>query len=144
MRGLNVVHLIGNLGADPEMRITPAGKSVTSLRMATSRKYTNGQGDLVEDTCWHRVICWDKLAESCNKSLSKGNPVYVQGRITNRSWEDDAGQKRYTSEIIAREVIFLGKPLAYTEEPFPDEEAGGFEQASVEKGAEIEPDDIPF
>ena len=144
MRGLNVVHLIGNLGADPEMRFTPAGKPVATLRIATSRKYMNGQGELVDDTCWHRVVCWDKLAESCNKSLSKGNPVYVQGRISNRSWEDDAGQKRYTSEVVASQVIFLGKPPAYTEEQSSPEEAGGLEQASVEEGAEIRPDDISF
>lgn len=110
MKGLNVVHLIGNLGADPEMRYTPSAKAVAGFSMATSRKYQGQDGQLVEETCWHKIVAWEKLAESCNKSLCKGDPVYVQGRIVNRSWEDDTGQKHYSSEIVASQVIFLGKP----------------------------------
>ncbi|MDD5486847.1 MAG: single-stranded DNA-binding protein [Dehalococcoidales bacterium] len=110
MKGLNQVQLIGNLGGDPEMRFTPAGKAVTTFSMATSRKYKGQDGQLVEETTWHKIVCWDSLAESCNKSLSKGDPVFTQGRINNRQWEDDTGQKHYASEIIAGQVIFLGKP----------------------------------
>lgn len=110
MKGLNQVQLIGNLGADPEMRFTPSAKAVTAFSMATSRKYKGQNDELVEETTWHKVITWEKLAESCNKSLAKGDPVFVQGRISNRSWEDDTGQKHYSSEIVANQVIFLGKP----------------------------------
>ena len=110
MKGLNQWQGIGNLGADPEMRYTPAGKAVASFSMATSRKYKGQNGELVEETQWHKIIAWENLAESCNKSLNKGAPVFVQGRINNRQWEDDTGVKHYASEIIASQVIFLGKP----------------------------------
>lgn len=110
MKGLNQVQLIGNLGNDPEMRFTPAGKPVTSFSLATSRKYAGQDGQLVEDTCWHRIVCWDKTAELCNKSIHKGSPVFVQGRISNRQWEDQAGEKHYSSEVVANQVIFLEKP----------------------------------
>lgn len=110
MKGLNQVQLIGNLGQDPEMRYTPAGKAVTTFSMATSRKYNGQDGNLVEETTWHKVVTWEKVAESCNKALSKGDPVFCQGRINNRSWEDDTGQKHYSTEIVANQVIFLGKP----------------------------------
>lgn len=110
MKGLNQVNLIGNLGGDPEMKYAPAGKAVTSFSLATSRKYKGDNGQLIEETTWHNIITWEKLAESCNKSLGKGDPVYVMGRINNKSWEDDTGKKHYKSEIVASNVIFLGKP----------------------------------
>lgn len=138
MKGLNLVHLIGNLGGDPEMRFTPAGKPVTNFSMATSRKYKGENDELVEETTWHRIVCWEKLAESCNKSLGKGDPVYVQGRIVNRSWEDDVGRKHYSSEIVASSVIFLGKPKQ-EEAPEVEESATGdnhLAKAAVAMGAE--------
>lgn len=120
MKGLNQWQGIGNLGNEPEMRYTAVGKAVTTFSMATSRKYKGENDQLVEETTWHKIVTWDKLAESCNKSLSKGAPVYVQGRINNRSWEDDTGVKHYSSEIVASSVIFLGKPKDDT--PVEDDE----------------------
>lgn len=110
MKGLNKVMLIGNLGADPEMRFAPGGKAVTSFSLATSRKFKGDNDALQEETTWHRIVTWEKLAEACNQSLHKGSPVFVEGRISNRTWEDDAGVKRYTSEVIASQVIYLAKP----------------------------------
>jgi len=142
VKGLNQVNLIGNLGTDPEMRFTATGKPVTSFSMATSRKYKNDEGALVEDTTWHKIITWDRLAEICNKSLNKGEPVYVQGRIQNRSWEDDTGKKHYSFEIVARDVIFLGKPK---QDKGPDaEDMGHLVEAAIEAGAEVIPEEIPF
>jgi len=103
---------MGNLGDAPEMRFTPSGKAVATFSMATSRKYKAENGELVEDTTWHRIVTWEKLAESCNKCLNKGSSVFVQGRISNRSWEDAHGAKHYASEIVAEEVIFLDKKVA--------------------------------
>lgn len=128
MKGLNLVHLVGNLGGDPEMKFTPAGTPVTTFSMATSRKYLNDQGDLVEETTWHRVITWKKLAELCNKALCKGDPVYIQGRIANRQWEDTEGNKHSRTEIIASEVIFLNPRQS---QPEPELVA-------------VEPEDLPF
>lgn len=131
MKGLNQVQLIGNLGADPEMRYTPAGKAVATFSMATSRKYNGQDGNLVEETTWHKVVTWEKVAESCNKALTKGDPVFCQGRINNRSWEDDTGQKHYASEIVANQVIFLGKPK---------NGAGSLVDAAIAAGAEVIPE----
>lgn len=120
MKGLNQVQLMGNLGGEPEMRFTPAGKPVTTFSMATSRKWKDDSGELKEETTWHRIVTWNNLAESCNQSLNKGSLVFVQGRISNRNWEDDTGVKHYSSEVVASQVIFLG--LKKTEgEPAPNE-----------------------
>lgn len=103
---VNKVIIIGRLGADPEVRSTQAGKSVCTMSVATNE--TSGKGtDKKETTEWHRVIAWDQLAEICGEYLRKGRQVYIEGRIQTRRWEKD-GQERYTTEIIAREVVFLG------------------------------------
>jgi single-strand DNA-binding protein len=112
MKGLNEVKLIGNLGSDPEMRFTPTGKPVTTFTLATSRKYKDDQDNLVEDTTWHNIVCWNALAENVNKALDKGSAVYISGRIANREWVGQDGQKHYKTEIIAGDVIFLDKPKA--------------------------------
>ncbi len=107
-RSLNKVMLIGNLGADPEIRSTPSGTRVATLSVATSRSWTGTGGDQQEKTEWHRVIAWDKLAEICERYLKKGDRVYIEGRIEYRQWEGQDGQTRYTTEIRAREMIMLG------------------------------------
>lgn len=112
MKGLNQVNLIGNIGNEPEMRFTPNGKPVTKFSLATGRKYKNDSGGLVEETEWHNIVTWGTLAETCNKSLSKGAAVFVSGRIHYRKWESDDKQKHERAEIIAQEVIFLDKPAA--------------------------------
>ncbi|WP_419942165.1 single-stranded DNA-binding protein [Candidatus Palauibacter sp.] len=107
-RSLNKATLIGNLGADPEVRSTNAGTRVATLSVATSRRWTSRAGEAQEKTEWHRVVCWDKLAEICERYLSKGDRVYVEGRIEYRQWEGQDGQTRYTTEIRALEMIMLG------------------------------------
>jgi single-strand DNA-binding protein len=119
MKGLNQVQLIGNLGTVPEMKYTSTGKAVATFSMATSRKYNDDNDQLKEETTWHKVIIWEKLAETCNEHLDKGAAVFVQGRINNRSWEDSAGVKHYASEVVANQVIFLDKPTVNVAVPAP-------------------------
>jgi len=110
-RSLNKVMLIGNLGADPEVRSTTNGSRVATLSLATSRQWTSQGGEKQEKTEWHRVICWNnkgaQLADLAEKYMKKGNRIYVEGRIEYRTWEDREKQTRYVTEIIAREVILL-------------------------------------
>ena len=111
-RSLNKVQLIGNLGADPEVRSTNNGSRVATLSVATSRQWTGNGGEKQEKTEWHRVICWNNkgsgLADVAEKYLKKGDKVYIEGRIEYRTWEDREKQTRYVTEIIARELIMLG------------------------------------
>jgi len=138
MSGVNKVILIGNLGADPEVRYTQDQKPVVNFRLATSENWTGRDGQRQERTEWHRVVCYDRLAETCKDYLAKGKQVYVEGRIQTRSWEGKDGQKRYTTEIIANTVRFLGQaggdrparaeaatpnsPLPQGEPPMPPED----------------------
>ncbi len=107
-RSLNKVQLIGNLGADPEVRSTTGGTQVATLSIATSRRWNDRQGQQQEKTEWHRVVCWDKLAEICERFLKRGDRIYVEGSIEYRQWEGQDGQTKYTTEIRARELIMLG------------------------------------
>lgn len=106
-RTLNKVILIGNLGKDPEMRFTASGSAVTNFPVATTRFTRTADGTSQEETDWHTVVAWDKLAETCNQYLRKGSKVYIEGRLQTRSWDDPTGQKRYKTEIIAHEMIML-------------------------------------
>jgi len=110
-RSLNKVMLIGNLGADPEVRSTNNGSRVATLSLATSRQWTGQGGEKQEKTEWHRVICWNnkgaQLADLAEKYMKKGDRIYVEGRVEYRTWEDREKQTRYTTEIIAREVLLL-------------------------------------
>jgi single-strand DNA-binding protein len=107
-RSLNKAQLIGNLGADPEIRSTGSGTRVATLSVATSRRWNGRDGQQQEKTEWHRVVAWDKLAEVCERFLKKGDRVYVEGPIEYRQWEGQDGQTKYTTEIRARELIMLG------------------------------------
>jgi single-strand DNA-binding protein len=110
MASLNKVMLIGNLGQDPEIRYTQSGQAVANFSVATTDRWTNKQsGNPEERTEWHRVVVWAKLAELCREYLSKGRSVYIEGRLQTRSWEDKDGNKRYTTEIVAQTVQFLGR-----------------------------------
>jgi single-strand DNA-binding protein len=110
-RSLNKVMLIGNLGADPEVRSTNNGSRVATLSLATSRQWTGQSGEKQEKTEWHRVICWNnkgaQLADLAEKYMKKGDRIYVEGRLEYRTWEDREKQTRYVTEVIAREVILL-------------------------------------
>lgn len=106
---VNKVILIGNLGRDPELRYTQGGQAMTNLSVATTRKWRNKQtNEMVEETEWHRVAVFGQQAEHCNNYLSKGRMVYVEGRLRTRSYDDKDGIKRYSTEVIADTVQFLG------------------------------------
>jgi single-strand DNA-binding protein len=132
--GVNKVILIGNLGADPELRYTASGTAVTKFRIATSETFTDRQGTRQERTEWHRITAWGKLAEICGQYLSKGRQVYIEGRIRSDTWEQE-GVKRYSYEIVADVMRMLGSGRGEpreTEAPFSPPEGG------------VPDDDIPF
>src|SRR5215216_4678272 len=106
-KDLNKVQMTGRLGADPEMRYTPQGHAVTTFRVASNRSWRGTDGESHEETEWFRVVAWNKLAEICNQWLLKGSRVYVEGRMQTRQWQDQEGQTRYLSEVIANDIIIL-------------------------------------
>ena len=108
MASLNKVQIIGNLGADPEMRFTANGQAVANFNVACNRRYTTRDGEQRDETEWVRVVCWARLAEIAGQYLSKGRQVYVEGRLQTRQWEDRDGNTRYMTEVIAREMQMLG------------------------------------
>ena len=108
MAGINKVIVVGNLGKDPEVRHTPNGQAVANFSIATSEAWTDKGGQKQERTEWHRIVAWGKLAELCGKYLSKGRQCYIEGKLQTRAWDDKDGGKRYTTEIIASTVQFLG------------------------------------
>jgi single-strand DNA-binding protein len=120
-RDLNKVQMTGRLGADPEMRYTPQGHAVTTFRAASNRSWRTAEGEPHEDTEWFRVVAWNKLAEICNQWLAKGSRVYVEGRMQTRQWQDQEGQTRYQTEIVAIDIIILDSrrdgAAAPTDEP---------------------------
>jgi single-strand DNA-binding protein len=107
-KGLNKVMVIGHAGRDPEMRYIPSGKPVTSFSVATSRSWTNSEGERRQETEWFNVVAWGNLAEICKQHIRKGQQVYVEGRLQTRSWEDHEGKKRFRTELVANEMILLG------------------------------------
>jgi single-strand DNA-binding protein len=123
MANFNKVFLIGNLTREPELRYTPQGTAVVNLRLAVNRRFRNRNQELKEETCFITAVVWDKQAETCNQYLHKGSPIFVEGRLQSRSWEDNSGQKRATVEVRAERVQFLGRPPSkVTSEPAPQEE----------------------
>ncbi|MCB0394478.1 MAG: single-stranded DNA-binding protein [Bdellovibrionales bacterium] len=109
MSGVNKVIIVGRLGGDPESRQTSTGQAVTRFNVATSEQWKDkNSGQMQERTEWHRVVVWGRLGEICDKHLSKGRQVYLEGRLQTRSWEDPQGQKKYSTEVIANTVQFLG------------------------------------
>jgi len=106
-RGVNKVILIGNLGQEPELRYTGSGTAVCNMRLATNESYTDRDGNQVDKTEWHNVVAWGRLGEVCNEYLDKGSQVYFEGSLQTRSWDDQEGNTRYTTEVKAREMMFL-------------------------------------
>jgi len=136
---VNKVILVGNVGADPEVRYIESNTPVCNLRIATSESYKNRNGEKVTNTEWHTVVLWRGLAEIAEKYVKKGMQLYIEGKIRTRSWDDKDGNKRYITEIVARDVRFLG---------------GGGGRATQDAGVSVPPgedvgppagdDDIPF
>jgi single-strand DNA-binding protein len=150
--GLNRVMLIGNLGQDPELRFTTGGQAVLNLRIATNESYVNRDGERQDRTEWHSVIIWGKRGEGLNKVLSKGKQIFVEGRLQTRSWDDKQGNKRYTTEVVATEIVLLGGnrgagagPSAGGGRSYDDQPAGNVEHGSSDRAPEMHSDDdIPF
>jgi single-strand DNA-binding protein len=105
---LNKVMLIGNLGKDPELRFTPSGRAVAKFSLATSEQWTTPEGQRQDRTEWHNIVVWGKQAETCGQYLSKGRQVFIEGSIRKREYDDKDGNRRFVTEIIARDVRFLG------------------------------------
>lgn len=148
-RSLNKVMLIGNLGSDPEVRHTSSGLPVATFRMATS--WTRGGsegGQREENTEWHNIVAWRRLAEICQQYLKKGSKVYIEGRIQTRSWDDaSTGQKRYMTEIVANEMMMLDAPSGGGRRaPAPQRSAqeGGGNGGEYEFPETDYDDDLPF
>ena len=156
-RSLNKVTLIGNLGADPEVRSTANGSRVATLSIATSRQWKNQAGEKQEKTEWHRVVLWNNkvsnLADIAERYCKKGDKVYVEGSIEYRSWQDREGQTRYTPEINGRELILLSG-RGDSSESFPPSKVGAAaaggaprKEESLEdfpEALDAEDDDLPF
>jgi len=107
-RGINKVILVGNLGNDPEVRYTPAGAAVTTISVATTESWKDKEGNKQEKTEWHRVVFFSRLAEIAGEYLKKGSQVYIEGKLRTNKWQDQNGQDRYTTEILANEMQMLG------------------------------------
>lgn len=137
MLGVNKAILVGNLGADPEVRYSSTGTAVTSFRMATSENWTTKEGERETRTEWHRVVAFGKLGEICAEYLAKGRQVYVEGRLRSRSWEDKEGNKRWVTEVVATNIVMLGPA---------GEQFKAVEGESLEEPPETvaQEDDIPF
>jgi len=151
-RGINKVILVGNLGADPETRYTASGSAVTNISLATTDSWRDkNTGEQQERTEWHRVVFFNRLAEIAGEYLRKGRQVYVEGRLQTRKWQDQNGQDRYTTEIVANEMQMLGGRDEGTGASQGGSGGSGFrdkpKQAVAEpqpQAADFEDDDIPF
>ena len=162
-RSLNKVILIGNLTRDPELRYTPTGAAVCTIGLATNRSWVTDSGEKKEETEFHRVVAWNKLAELCSQLLAKGRKVYVEGRLRTSAWQTQDGQQRTSTEIVIEDMIVLdsrrplteGEAPAAQEHPAPEVAAEAPKRKKAEKseapkeqnptGSEnVNPDDIPF
>ncbi|MEY8849615.1 single-stranded DNA-binding protein [Psychroserpens sp. XS_ASV72] len=105
----NKVQLIGNLGNDPEIVKLESGKTLAKFSIATNESYKNAEGEKVTDTQWHNVVAWGKTAEIIEKFVTKGKEIAIEGKLTNRSWDDNDGKKHYVTEVVVNELLMLGK-----------------------------------
>lgn len=121
---INKAILVGNLGADPEIRYTQSGTQVATFNIATTEKFKGQDGKVQEHTEWHKIVAWKRLAEICGEYLSKGSRVYIEGKIQTRKWQDQNGHDRYSTEIIARELKMLS----------PRQQAGGSQGTGGQSG----------
>ena len=134
----NKIMVIGNLGRDPEMRYTAQGIPVTTFSLATSRPYTDGNGDRQSETTWFNVITWRQLAENCNQYLQKGRRAFVEGRLQVRNWEANDGRKGTAIEIVADVVRFLDRGERESSEP------NSLNETQLFSDTPSTPDDLPF
>jgi single-strand DNA-binding protein len=160
-RGVNKVILVGNLGADPDVRTSPNGTVIANLRMATGEAWKDQQGQLQERTEWHRVVMFGRTAEVAQQYLRKGSKLYIEGRLQTRKWQDKEGRDQYTTEIVANEMQMLdraqggemGSPRSAAPYSAPANTGGGYAQGAGESAFPAQPsggldldfdDDVPF
>jgi single-strand DNA-binding protein len=141
MAGVNKVILIGNLGKEPEIRRLDTGRAVANFSLATSETYKNKNGEKVTSTEWHNIVLWTPLAEIAEKYLHKGNQVYIEGKITTRSYDDKDGNKKYITEIVGREMTLLTNRGA--DAPM-EERTQDYVNEKISTGGTEETDDLPF
>ena len=145
MASYNRVQLIGNLGQDPELRYTQSQTPLTNISVATTEFRNSADGGKQSFTDWHKVVIWGRQAENCCKYLRKGSPVFIEGRLQNRSWEDQNGQKRYATEVVASNVQFLGnKPSDGQGEHRSDTPQPSATSSNAEMSNGSGLDDVPF
>jgi single-strand DNA-binding protein len=140
MASVNKVILIGNLGKDPELKFTPSGVAMAKFSLATTERIKEADGNVREQVEWHNIVLWKRLAEIANEYLKKGSPVYIEGRIQTRSWEDKDGQKRYMTEIVGRNIQLLGR----RGEGGGEGQVGGGDNVSGKKETLESEEDLPF
>ncbi|MFQ5599886.1 MAG: single-stranded DNA-binding protein [Candidatus Krumholzibacteriia bacterium] len=147
MASVNKAILIGNLGADPELRYTNSGTAVANFRIATNERWNDKNGEQQERTEWHNIVAWGKLGEICGKYLKKGRPVYIEGRLQTRSWDDQSGNKRYTTEVVALVMQMLGRP-SDAPEAVPEydarPQAASQDVPDIPVSSTASDDDLPF
>ena len=140
MAGVNKVILIGHLGKDPEVRYLEGGVAVANFSLATSESYKDKQGNRIDQTEWHNIVVWRGLADIAEKFLKKGSQVYVEGRLRTRSWDDKEKVKRYITEIVAENLVLLGKKD--TSQTPPDNSKSTDNNAHTSSNTST--DDLPF
>jgi single-strand DNA-binding protein len=144
MAGINKAIIVGNLGRDPEVRYTAGGAAVANFSVATSETWNDkNTGEKKERTEWHNIVAWDKLGEICGKYLAKGKQVYVEGKLQTRKWQDKDGNDRYTTEIVAQTVQFLGAAREGSDSGRSGG-GGGDREPMGRPGGTPDDDDIPF
>lgn len=152
-RGINKVILVGRLGADPDLRFAPNGTAIARFNVATTERVPVGEGNWEDRTEWHRVVVFGKLAETCGNYLSKGRLVYVEGRLRTQQWEDRQGVRRFTTEIVARDIQFLDSgvsrgdvSVAVSDETIESYGDGSLSEilSSVPEENTSPDDDVPF
>jgi len=144
---VNKAILVGNVGNDPQVRYLEGGTAVAKFSLATTEKYRNKAGELVSQTEWHNVVAWRHLAELAEKYITKGRQLYIEGKITNRSWDDKDGNKRYTTEIVANSIQMLGKKSDDENSGEQGEESKSTKNKTVDTSfveEAPEEDDLPF
>ena len=151
-RSINKVMLIGNLGGEPELRHTASNVPVVNFTVATNESWMNKEGSREERTEWHRVVAWRRLAEICSEYLHKGSQVYIEGKIRTRNWEDQSGQKRFITEVVADEMVILGGrggdsgggsgSYSGSSDNYGSSSGGGYDD--FQPPSQGEDDDLPF
>lgn len=142
MSCVNKVILVGNLGADPQLRVTSAGRNLATFSLATSRNWRDDKGEWQQHTDWHRVVVWGERAQTVSDRMAKGHRIYVEGRLQSRSWEDERGQRHSMTEVHAHRVFQLSAPLSGSRSGGEHAEPGNGGPPDGE-GAAAD-DDVPF